>query len=77
MFNSYKLFEKLFILMPLIHSEKVDDCQYGIDVLESIIANLQGKDDKADLVQLFVLNKRWALSHLEILKEFGRFPNRN
>ena len=50
MFNSYKLFEKLFILMPLIHSEKVDDCQYGIDVLESIIANLQGKDDKADLV---------------------------
>jgi|TARA_B110000285_G_C14945646_1_gene524189 uncharacterized protein (DUF924 family) len=39
-FNSYKLFEKLFILMPLIHSENVDDCQYGIDVLESIIANL-------------------------------------
>jgi hypothetical protein len=49
-FNSYKLFEKLFILMPLIHSENVDDCQYGIDVLESIITNLQEREDKADLV---------------------------
>jgi uncharacterized protein (DUF924 family) len=25
-FKSYKLFEQLFILMPLMHSEDVDDC---------------------------------------------------
>jgi uncharacterized protein (DUF924 family) len=25
-FKSYKLFEKLFILMPLLHSENIDDC---------------------------------------------------
>ena len=25
-FKSYKNFEKLFIIMPLLHSEKLDDC---------------------------------------------------
>ena len=25
-FKSYKLFEQLFILMPLMHSESLDDC---------------------------------------------------
>lgn len=26
MFESYALFEKLFIIMPLMHSENVEDC---------------------------------------------------
>ena len=26
LFNSYALFEKLFLVMPLMHSENIDDC---------------------------------------------------
>ena len=39
-FKSYKCFEKLFIIMPLLHSEKLEDCQYGIDVLTEVIVYL-------------------------------------
>ena len=33
-FREYKLFEKLYVIMPLLHTENIDDCQLGIDVLE-------------------------------------------
>ena len=75
-FKQYKLFEKLFIVMPLLHSENIDDCQLGTDVLSQIITHLSLKGEQ-DLVKLFELNKRWGLEHLEILKEFGRYPHRN
>lgn len=32
-FNSYSIFEKIFIIMPLMHSESVKDCQLCQDVL--------------------------------------------
>lgn len=75
-FKQFKLFEKLFIVMPLLHSENIDDCQLGTDVLSQIITHLSLKGEQ-DLVKLFELNKRWGLEHLEILKEFGRYPHRN
>ena len=62
--------------MPLLHSEIIEDCTLGTDVLGKIIEDLTSKGDQ-DLVKLFVLNKRWGLEHLEILKEFGRYPHRH
>ena len=41
LFNSYALFEKLFIVMPLMHSEHIDDCQLCADVLQNMIENLK------------------------------------
>jgi uncharacterized protein (DUF924 family) len=65
-FKSYALFERLFILMPLMHSENVADCQLCYDVLSTIIETLkQEKND--DLARTFELNRRWCLEHLEIL----------
>ena len=74
LFKSFKHFERLFIIMPLLHSENINDCQYGIDVLNSVIIQL---NSSPDLVRLFELNYRWGLEHLDTLKEFGRYPHRN
>ena len=51
-FNSYALFEQLFIIAPLMHSEDVNDCNWCAEVLQEIIDQLkhqtkeQSKKDK-------------------------------
>ena len=75
-FKSYKLFEKLFVITPLLHSEKQEDCQLGLDVLAQVIEHLT-QTNQTELVRIFELSKRWGQEHLDILKEFGRYPHRN
>lgn len=65
-FKSYKLFEQLFILMPLMHSEDIDDCQLCADVFNHIIEHLK-KGQHDDLLQVILINRRWCLEHFEIL----------
>ena len=62
--------------MPLMYSEALEDCQLCIDILNSMIQDLQnsGKDN---LANIFQLTKKWALEHLEILQLYGRYPHRN
>jgi uncharacterized protein (DUF924 family) len=50
-----------FILMPLQHSEKIDD-------QERSVAEFEGRDP---------LNYKYALLHRDQIKRFGRFPGRN
>ena len=40
-FKSYALFEKLFIIAPLMHSEDVNDCNWCAEVLQEIIDQLK------------------------------------
>ena len=63
--------------MPLLHTENAEDCQLGIDVLDQIIHFLKNQQNSDDLVKLFQLISKWGNGHLDILKEFGRFPQRN
>jgi uncharacterized protein (DUF924 family) len=50
-----------FMLMPLQHSENIDD-------QERAVAEFQGRDP---------LNYKYALLHLDQIRRFGRFPGRN
>lgn len=50
-----------FILMPLQHSENMED-------QERSVAEFRGRDP---------LNHKFALSHRDQIKRFGRFPGRN
>ena len=50
-----------FFLMPLQHSEKIED-------QERAVAEFQGRDP---------LNYKYALAHRDQIKRFGRFPGRN
>jgi uncharacterized protein (DUF924 family) len=40
-FRDYRNFEKLFIIMPLMHSESMEDCQLCVDIIQEIIEELQ------------------------------------
>lgn len=50
-----------FMLMPLMHSEKLDDQERSLD-------EFRGRDP---------LNYKYAILHHDQIKRFGRFPGRN
>lgn len=75
-FKAYQNFEKLFIIMPLMHSESVEDCQLCVDIIQEIIDELLANQMR-DLSKIFLLNKKWALEHLETLQLYNRYPHRN
>ena len=59
-----------------MHSEREDDCQLCIDILQMMIEEFQEKG-QTDLAKIFQLNKKWAQEHYDILQQFGRYPHRN
>uniref|UniRef100_A0A7S3CMF1 Uncharacterized protein n=1 Tax=Strombidium rassoulzadegani TaxID=1082188 RepID=A0A7S3CMF1_9SPIT len=75
-FNRYKLIERLFVILPLMHSENVDDCELSLRLLQSSIdyAELNHYDDV--VTQLLQL-KEAAMQFVLMQKAFGRFPHRN
>ncbi|MEW5757178.1 MAG: DUF924 family protein [Pseudomonadota bacterium] len=53
---------KIFMYMPLMHSEDIRDQELSVSLFESA-----GLPD----------NLKWARHHRDIVKRFGRFPHRN
>tara|TARA_Y100000590_G_C15592410_1_gene966618 strand:- start:677 stop:1246 length:570 start_codon:yes stop_codon:yes gene_type:complete len=68
--NFHKILSKdkiLFIFLPLMHSEQLNDQNYCIELIQKHL-----KDNP----QYKEINK-FAKIHLDIVKKFGRFPYRN
>jgi len=59
--------EKLFILLPLLHSEEISDHVYVNN-----LSNVHLKDHS----QITLIKKSWK-NHTDVLKRFKRYPQRN
>ena len=57
-YESLKLFERLFVVMPYIHSEDIVDCKTGCDMLEKIIDSINKEEE--ELMKIFMLYKCWS-----------------
>lgn len=49
-FNQYKLIERLFIVMPFVHSEKLADCELSVQLFDQLIE--EAEEDQLDDVAL-------------------------
>jgi len=58
--------EKVFAYLPFEHSEDIEDQKKCVSLYEAMVAH----DSKAEWIDFAVL-------HLEIIEQFGRFPHRN
>lgn len=56
--------ERVFLYMPFMHSEDLEDQRRCVELFETM-----GKDGENYL--------EYALAHMEIVEKFGRFPHRN
>lgn len=60
--------EKVFLYLPLMHSEQLIDQDRCVELFEAM---LEDGDDA------FRLNHDYAIRHRDIIARFGRFPHRN
>ncbi len=58
--------ERMFLLMPLVHSERTEDQEESIRLCSEMQEQQGGSGAPS-----------WAIQHMEIVKRFGRFPHRN
>lgn len=59
--------ERLFIYLPLEHSEDLDDQHRSVELMRQLAIDHPELDDCYD----------YAVRHLKVIQEFGRFPHRN
>jgi uncharacterized protein (DUF924 family) len=59
-------FQRMFLYMPFMHSESVEDQRRSVELFE----RLAGEEGAPDVVS-------YAVAHKDIVERFGRFPHRN
>ncbi len=59
-------FQRMFLYMPFMHSENVEDQRRSVELFE----RLAGETDAPDV-------RSYAVAHRDIVERFGRFPHRN
>ena len=59
--------ERLFVLLPFIHSENISDHEKAYELMEKYLINHPGLEK---------IKKFW-LGHTTTIKKFGRYPHRN
>ena len=59
--------ERLFALLPLIHSESISDHEKAYELMEKYLKN------HSDLEKI----KKFWVDHTAVIKRFGRYPHRN
>jgi uncharacterized protein (DUF924 family) len=59
-------FQKMFLYMPFMHAESVEDQRRSVELFEGLAAEAGGPDVR-----------EFAAGHRNIVERFGRFPHRN
>lgn len=70
--QSLTLIERVFFYMPLVHSEDVKSQEQSIRLFQSLVSL-----SMTETTQVYQLFLAYAYAHFRVIKEFGRFPQRN
>jgi uncharacterized protein (DUF924 family) len=66
--------QRVFLGMPLEHSESIADQDQAVDYMQGLLAEV----DENHIHYAFLKNSaNYALKHRDIVAQFGRFPHRN
>lgn len=72
--KNYKFFERLFLYLPLEHSENLEDQNLSVDLYTELAKDYEN-DDFLKVTAKIMVN--FAIKHQIIIQKFGRFPHRN
>lgn len=67
--------ERLFLYLPLVHSESLDDHALALERYQQLMRVVEPMP--AHIAQIVRESKDFLLLHTSILKRFGRYPHRN
>lgn len=70
--QSLTLIERVFFYMPLVHAEDVQIQEQSIQLFQNLVSL-----SLTETIQVYQLFLAYAYAHFRVVKEFGRFPQRN
>lgn len=70
--QSLTLIERVFFYMPLVHSEDNQNQEQSIRLYQDLVSL-----SMSETTQIYQLFLAYAYAHFRVIKEFGRFPQRN
>jgi uncharacterized protein (DUF924 family) len=70
--RSLTLIERVFFYMPLVHAENSQNQEKSIRLYQDLVAL-----SMSETTQIYQLFLAYAYAHFRVIKEFGRFPQRN
>mgnify|MGYP003574908302 CR=1 FL=1 len=70
--QSLTLIERVFFYMPLVHSEDPTNQEKSIRLYQELVSL-----SLRETTQIYQLFLAYAYAHFRVIKEFGRFPQRN
>ena len=66
------LIERVFFYMPLVHAEDAERQEQSIKLFQNLVSL-----SMIETTQVYQLFLAYAYAHFRVIKEFGRFPQRN
>ena len=70
--QSLTLIERVFFYMPLVHAEDTEAQERSIRLYQELVSL-----SMSETTQIYQLFLAYAYAHFRVIKEFGRFPQRN
>ena len=70
--HSLTLIERVFFYMPLVHAENSETQEKSIRLYQELVTL-----SMSETTQIYQLFLAYAYAHFRVIKEFGRFPQRN
>jgi uncharacterized protein (DUF924 family) len=70
--QSLTLIERVFFYMPLVHAENSEQQDKSIQLFQNLVSL-----SMSETTQVYQLFLAYAYAHFRVIKEFGRFPQRN
>ena len=70
--HSLTLIERVFFYMPLVHAEDSQTQEKSIRLYQDLVSL-----SMSETTQIYQLFLAYAYAHFRVIKEFGRFPQRN
>jgi uncharacterized protein (DUF924 family) len=70
--QSLTLIERVFFYMPLVHAEDAAKQEQSIHLFQNLVSL-----SMTETTQVYQLFLAYAYAHFRVIKEFGRFPQRN
>lgn len=70
--QSLTLIERVFFYMPLVHAENAEIQEKSIRLYQDLVSL-----SMSETTQIYQLFLAYAYAHFRVIKEFGRFPQRN
>ncbi len=70
--QSLTLIERVFFYMPLVHAEDTEVQEKSIRLYQDLVSL-----SMSETTQIYQLFLAYAYAHFRVIKEFGRFPQRN